>query len=211
LGSGVDVNVGEATGVSDGVAVSMGVDVAVKTGVSEGVIDVAVGDPTGVADVGVSEAAGVSEVAVGEAAGVNEVGVSDAAGVSDVAVGEASGVNDVAVGETTGVAVSEPTAVGVNVAVGPLPVTVSVVPTHSISVRMLSPFETRAVHSTVVCPATRPVTLKLKTSPLVVALLPLLPAMAKIKLPTPSFTATTGSSPNSDVATGSPTLTRPAL
>jgi hypothetical protein len=48
---------------------------------------------------------------------------------------------------------------------------------------MLSPFETRAVHSIAVCPACKPVTLKVKAAPLVVALLPLLAAIATMKLP----------------------------
>jgi hypothetical protein len=199
----VDVNVGETTGVNVmvGVAVSMGVDVAVNVGVSLGVIEV-----------GVSDATGVEEVGVSDATGVDEVGVAVSTGVNDVGVGDSTGVGDVAVGEATGVAVSDSTGVGVKVAVGPLPATVSVVPVESMFVRMLSPFETRAVHSTGVCPASRPVTLKENASPLVVALLPLLPAMAKMKLPTWSaLTATTGSSPKSDVATGPPTATRLAL
>lgn len=164
---------GETTGVNVivGVAVSIGVDVAVKVGVSLGVDEVGVSETTGV-DEGVSDTTGVEEVAVGEPSGVD-----------DVAVGEPSGVDEVAVGEAIGVAVSDPSGVDVNVAVGPLPVIVRVVPTQSTAVRMLSPFETRAVHSIGLCPATRPVTLKVNTTPLVVALLPLLPAMAKMKLP----------------------------
>ena len=189
FGSGVDVNVGETTGVDVmvGVAVSTGVEeVAVNVGVSDGVNDVAVGDPTGVEEV--------------------DVGVAVFTGVRDVAVGEPTGVNDVAVGDATGVE-----GVDVNVGVGPVPVIVKVVPTESISVRILSPFETRASHSIAVCPATKPVTLKVNTAPLVVALFPLLPAMAKIKLlACASLTATTGSVPKSDVATGLPTSTRAA-
>jgi hypothetical protein len=184
----VEVKVGETTGVNVmvGVTVSLGVNVAVMVGVSLGVNEVAVGET------------GVEEVAVG---------VAVSTGVNEVAVGE-TGVNDVAVGEATGVE-----GVDVNVAVGPVPVTVRVVPVEGRSVRMLSPFETRAAHSMGLCPATSPVTLKVNAAPLVVALFPLLPAMAKMKLPAcVSLTAVTGSAPKSDVATGgSPTSTRAGL
>lgn len=45
------------------------------------------------------------------------------------------------------------------------------------------PCEMRAVQSMAVNPACRPFTVKVKTVPLVVALLPFLPAMAAMKLP----------------------------
>lgn len=190
FGRGVDVNVGDATGVEVivGVAVSAG-NVAVAVTINVGVAV----STTGVKDVA---------VAVGPT-GVNDVAVGETTGVKDVAVAVGlTGVRDVAVGETT----------GVNVAVGPVPVTVTLVPVDAISVRMLSPLETRASHSIGEVPATRPVTLKVNAEPLVVALLPLLPAMAKIKLPFcgPLSTAT-GSAPNRVVATGVPTDTRLGL
>jgi hypothetical protein len=50
-------------------------------------------------------------------------------------------------------------------------------------VSMLSPLDTRAVHSIAVWPACNPFALKVKAAPFVVALLPLLPAMATMKLP----------------------------
>ncbi len=46
-----------------------------------------------------------------------------------------------------------------------------------------APLETCAVHSIEDCPVCKPFALKVKTVPLVVARLPLLPAMAKTKLP----------------------------
>src|SRR5512147_585042 len=56
-------------------------------------------------------------------------------------------------------------------------------PSHSMLVRVLSPLEVRALHSSAVCPATKPLTSKVNTGPLVVARLPLLPAIATMKLP----------------------------
>lgn len=196
LGRGVDVNVGDTTGVKVevGVAVCAG-NVAVKVGVavSTGMDEVAVG----------LVVTGVKEVAVGEAPGVNEVAVGETTGVWEAEVAVAvTGVSDVAVGETT----------GVNVAVGPVPVTVMLVPVDAISVKILSPFETRASHSIGEVPASKPVTLNVKAEPLVVALFPLLPAMAKMKLPfCGPLSAVTGSAPNRLVATGVPTLTKLGL
>ena len=47
----------------------------------------------------------------------------------------------------------------------------------------LSPFEMRPVQSIVVCPACKPLTSKVNATPLVVALLPLLPAIAAMNDP----------------------------
>jgi len=187
--------VGEATGVS----------VKVGVGDTSGVeVNVDVGDSTGVAvkvEVGVGDSAGVEvEVAVGLAFGsVVDVAVAVSPGTlvavgvavspgTVVAVGVAvSPGTEVAVGDPSGVEVSVgftvPTGVGVKVAVGALPVTVTSVPVEERGVSTLSPFETRTVHSTEVCPVCKAVTVKVKTGPLVVALLPLLPAIATMKLP----------------------------
>jgi hypothetical protein len=150
FGRGVAVSVGEATGVDVkvGAAVSIGVEVAVNVGVSTGVKEVGVADSTGVED-GVAVSTGVSEVAVGEATGVKEVAVGEPTGVNEVAVGDATGVKEVGVADSTGVGeVGVGDSTGVNVAVGPLPVMVRLVPAESTSVRILSPFETRASHAT---------------------------------------------------------------
>lgn len=183
--------------VGVGVPVSAG---GVGVGVSVGVEEVGVTDPVGV---GVSDPLGV-DVAVAVSVGVEEVGVTEPVGV-----GDPSGVEDVGVGvpvAAVGVGVSDPlsvgvcvavavstgvagvgvevgVSVGVNVGVGALPVTVRLVPVNGISVRMLSPLETRALHSTALCPACRPFRLKVNAAPLVVALLPLLPAIATMNVP----------------------------
>jgi hypothetical protein len=198
--------VGDSAGVEVSVAVGVSVAVAVAepSGVGEAVavsdplgVDVAVSDPFGV-DVAVSVPLGV-EVAVSEPSGV-EVEVSEPFGV-EVAVADPSGV---------GVAVSEGTAVCVAVAVGALPVTVKLAaPVDGTLVRTLSPLDTRAVHSTEVCPACKPVTLNVKAVPLDVALFPLLPAMAKIKLPfCVLLNAVAGSAPNKLAATTLLTATK---
>lgn len=151
-------------------------------------VEVGVADSTGVeVNVGVGDSTGVE---VNVAVGVS-VGVTDSTGVDvKVGVGDSTGVEvNVAVGDSTGV--------GVKVGVAPLPATVRLVPVEVIWVRILSPFETRAVHSIAVCPACKPVTLKVNTAPLVVALLPLLPAIATMKLPFwGPLIAMAGSAPN---------------
>ncbi len=187
-------------GVAEGTAVFVG------TGVS---VMVAVGDATGV-----SVTAGVSvKVGVGEAAGVSVTeGVSVTAGVSvgvtpgaNVEVGVAVSVVEVevAVGVSlvpeVAVAVGVSSGAGVEVAVGTLPEMVTeAAPVEESGVSVLLPVETRAVQSTEACPACNAFTSKVKTSPLVVALLPLLPAIATMKLPfCGPLTALTGSVPKS--------------
>ena len=162
--SGKAVGVGDATGVEE-------VGVAVSTGVEE----VAVGDSTGVEEVGVVVSTGVSEVAVGVSTGVSDVAVGVSTGVDDVGVGDSTGVSEVGVGVSKGV--------GVKLGVGSSPTTVRLVPMDEILVSRLSPLDTRAVHSIAVCPAWRPLALKVKAAPPAVALLPLLPAIATMKLP----------------------------
>lgn len=165
----VGVFVGRGVEVKVGVGDSMGVEVNVGVGDSTGVdvkVCVAVADPSGVE---VCEAVGVAEpsgVDVGDPSGVE---VCEGTGVADP-----SGVD---------VAVGDPTGVGVKVAVMGTLRMVRPVPVEGRDARRLSPFETRAVHSIGVCPPCRPVTAKVKTGPLVVALLPLLPAIATMKLP----------------------------
>src|SRR6476620_12076748 len=122
----------------------------------------------------------VGEVAVAVTSGVTPIGV----GVG-VAPGS-SGVED-GTGDTTGV--------GVGVVVVPRITTLA--PTKGSSVRRLSPLETRALHSTADWPAFKPVRLNVNTVPSVVALLPLLPAMATMKLPfCGPLIAVAGSAPN---------------
>ena len=179
---------------------------AVGVGDSTGVeVKVAVGVFTGVDEVGVTVSTGVSDVGVAVSTGVDEVGVEDSTGVSDVAVGVSTGVDDVGVGDPTGVSevgVGVSKGVGVKLGVGSSPTTVRLVPVDEILVSRLSPLDTRAVHSIAVCPAWRPLALKVKAAPPAVALLPLLPAIATMKLPfCGSLTATAGSGPNKFVAT----------
>lgn len=90
------------------------------------------------------------------------------------------------------------TGAGIGVGVGAL-LTVRVAgPRDRIPVNSPSPLETRAVHSTEDCPACKPLALKVKTVPLLVARLPLLPATAKTKLPfCGPLIAVTGLLPNS--------------
>jgi hypothetical protein len=173
VGVGVAVSVGtEEVGV--GVVVSVGVE---EVGVAVSVVpDVGVAVPVGVEDVGVTVPVGVEEVGVGVpvSTGADEVGV----GVGDSAV------------------------VGVEVGVGVgVPVTVRLVPVEERLVSILSPFDTRAVHSIALWPACKPLTLNVKAAPLVVALFPLLPAIATMKLPfCGSLIATAGSAPKRLVA-----------
>ena len=149
---------------------------------------------------GVGDSTGV-EVSVGKV----PTGVGDPTGV-EVAVSLGPAVAEgPAVGDSTGVEVSVgftvPTAVGVcvTVAVGALPVMVITVPVEERDVSTLLPVETRTAHSTEVCPACNAVTLKVKTGPLVVALLPLLPAIATMKLPfCGPLIAAAASAPNRD-------------
>jgi hypothetical protein len=189
--------------------------VEVGVGDPTGVEDVGVGDSTGVADVGVAVPTGVEEVGVGDPSGVEEVGVADPTGVEVVGVGDPTGVEDVGVGDSTGVeevGVKEGIGVGVNVGVTALPTIIKLVPVEGIDVRILSPFETRAVHSIAVCPACRPVAVNVKAAPLVVALFPLLPAIATMKLPfCGPLVATAGSAPKRLVTVMLLTSTKLAL
>src|SRR5688572_11900387 len=173
--SGVGVAVADPSGVEVAVSDPLGVCVAVAVSDPSGVcVAVAVADPSGV-DVAVSDPSGVG-VAVAEPSGV---GVGDSTGVTDVGVSKG---------------------VGVDVAVGRLPTIVRLVPVEGRLVRRLSPFETRAVHSISVWPACNPSTLNVKAAPLVVALLPLLPAIATMKLPfCGSLMAAAASAPKSEV------------
>lgn len=93
------------------------------------------------------------------------------------------------------VAVGEDVTVGVPV----LPRIVKVSVTNGISVSVLLPCETRALHSIAVCPACKPITWKVNAAPLVVALLLSLAAMATIKLCAPGpLIADAGSAPKSE-------------
>ena len=158
--------------------------VAVSTGVKE----VGVAVSTGVREVGVAVSTGVKEVGVAVSTGVREVGVAVSTGVREVGVAVSAGVKEVGVGVSNGV--------GVCVAVGKLPTTVRLVPVDERLVRTLSPLETRTVHVIALCPACKPVAVKVKAGPLLVALLPLLPAIATIKLPfCGSLIATAASAP----------------
>ena len=197
------LSVPEPEGGSVAVGDPIGVDVAVSDPFGVGVavaepsgVEVAVSDPFGVCvAVAVSDPSGVI---VADPSGV-DVAVSDPFGVCvAVAVAEPSGV---AVGDSTGVTdVGVSKGVGVDVAVGRLPTIVRLVPVEGRLVRRLSPFETRAVHSISVWPACSPSTLNVKAAPLVVALLPLLPAMATMKLPfCGSLMAAAASAPKSEV------------
>jgi hypothetical protein len=165
VGVKVNVGVGDSAGVAVSVAVSVGVGDSTGVDVSVGKVPVGVGDSTGV------------EVSVGRV----PVGVGDSTGVA-VSLGTAVGVAD-STGVEVSVGFSVPTGVGVKVAVGALPLIVTTAPDEERGVSTLLPVETRTVHSTELCPACNAVTLKVKAGPLVVALLPLLPAMATMKLP----------------------------
>lgn len=125
------------------VPLGRGVEVGrVGTGVA---VNVGVSDGTGVKDaVGVAVSTGVKDVGVGELTEV-EVGVAVLTGVKDVGVAVSTGVKEVGVGDAPGV--SEATGVGVKVAVGKVPITVTVPPVDEICVRALFPVETRTVQS----------------------------------------------------------------
>jgi hypothetical protein len=186
--------------IPDPTGVEVGVGVAVSVGVEE--VGVAVAVSVGPEDVGVGVAVSVEEVGVA-VPGVEEVGVAVSVGVEDVGVMVPVGVEEVGVGvpvstgaEEVGVGVGDSAVVGVEVGVGVLPVTVRLVPVEERLVSILSPFDTRAVHSIALCPACKPLALKVKAAPLVVALFPLLPAIATMKLPfCGSLIATAGSAP----------------
>ena len=188
---------GKAVGVADG---SIGVDVNVAVGDSTGVDDVGVAVSTGVSDVGVVVSTGVGSVPVGVGVSTDvsevevDVTVSTGVGSVPVGVGDSPGVDCVGVDVISN-------GVGVAVGVDASPTIVSVSPVDGMLVRRLSPLDTRAIHSIVVCPACKPVALKVKAAPLVVALLPLLPAIATMKLPfCGSLIATAGSGPKRLVA-----------
>lgn len=170
------VSIPELTGVC--VAVAVGDPVGVEVGV-----DVLV--PPGVGEVGVAVWVGVEEVGVIVPVGVEDVGVAVPVGVEVVGVIVPLGVG-VAVpagAEEVGVGVGDSPAVGVEVGVGVSPTTVRLVPVEGRLVSILSPFDTRAVHSIALWPACNPLALNVNAAPLVVALLPLLPAIATMKLP----------------------------
>lgn len=83
---------------------------------------------------------------------------------------------------------------------GMLPTMVSVSPMEGMLSNTPCPFETRAVHSIGVCPSCRAFARKVNAGPLVDAFCPLLPAIARMKLPfCGPFIADTGSVPNSVV------------
>lgn len=137
----------------------------------------------------------VGTVGVAVNIGGGSTGVDDSTGVEGtVGVGDSIGVN---VGDSTGVTeVGVSKGGGVDVAVGILPRTLSPVPVAGRSKRILSPLETRAAHSSAVCPACRPFTSKVNAVPLAVALLLMLPAIATMKLPfCGPLIAVTGSAP----------------
>ena len=130
-----------------------------------GVVDaVAVDVMDGVAvSVEVNVTVGVADVV---AVGVDDgVGVCEAVGVG----GSVDGTTNVGVCEAGGVIIP--------------PIVRVAGPVEGKEMMLLSPFEARALHSTVVCPDCSALTSKVKAVPLVVALLPLLPATATIKLP----------------------------
>lgn len=209
--SGLGVAVGDEIGVGVaevGVGDSTGVDVKVGVGDSSGV-DVSVGVTPGSrveVSVGVPPGSGV-EVSVGVPSGSDvDVAVGDESGSGvEVSVGVAPG-SEVDVGDSKGVGVE------VNVAVGAIPIMVRLAAVDGRAVRILSPFETRAVHSMVACPACRALALKVNAGPLVVALLPLLPAMATMKVPfCGSLIAAAASAPKRPPTTILLTCTKPAL
>ena len=124
--------------------------VAVAVKVGSGVF---VGGTTVAVSVGSGVFVGVSEVGSGV---VVSVGVPLVSGV------------DVTVSEGLTVGVGDSTGPGVEVTVGIMPPITRLAPVDGRVVRALSPFETRTVHSTEVCPDCKAVTLKVKTAPLVV-------------------------------------------
>ena len=155
-----------------GVGDSIGVEVKVGRGVS----------------LGVSETSGVDvKVGVADKSGVTvKVGVADR---STVAV--TSGV-----GDTSGVFVATSVGEASGVKVGATPTTVRLAAVDGRSISTPSPLETRTLHSMAACPACNPLTVNVNTVPLEVALLPLLPAIAAMKLPfTGPLIAVTASAP----------------
>lgn len=72
---------------------------------------------------------------------------------------------------------------GMTVTVGTFVKTVMVSAIDNMLVNVVPPCKTRAVHSMFVCPTCRPLMLNVKAVPLVVALLPLLPASATMNTP----------------------------
>jgi hypothetical protein len=169
----------------------VGVGVAVSVGVEVGGVMVPVG-------VAVAVSVGVEEVGVIVPV---EVAVAVSVGVEEVAVG---------VGDSTDVGVA--VGVEVEVGVGSSPTTVRLVPVEGRLVSMLSPLDTRAVHSIALWPACNPLALKVKAAPFVVALLPLLPATATMKLPPCGpLIATAGSAPKRLVVVILLTSTTPGL
>jgi len=103
----------------------------------------------------------------------------------------------VGVGDSLVPGVGVKVAVASIVGVGVNPRIVRPAPIEGRSVRLLFPCETRAVHSIVVCPPRMPLASKVNTGPLVVALFPLLPAIATINTPLcGSLMAVTASAPN---------------
>ena len=101
---------------------------------------------------------------------------------------------------------------GVGVAVDTFPMVRLAPPVDGISTRILSPFETRALHSIITSPACKPLALNVNAVPPTVALFPLLPAIARMKLPFwGPLIAATGSAPNRFVTTMLLTSTRAGL
>lgn len=198
------VSIPEPIGVEVGVGDPVGVEVNVGVAVSAGADEVGVAVSVGVDDVGVIVPVGVD---VGVSVGVEDVGVIVPVGVEEVGVG----VPVSAGAEEVGVGVGDSAAVGVEVGVA-VSTMVRLVPVEGRLVSILSPFDTRAVHSIALWPACKPLALKVKAAPLVVALLPLLPAMATMKLPfCGPLIATAGSAPKRLVTRMLLTSTRLAL
>src|SRR5512143_1009576 len=190
------------TGVEVGVGDSRGVDVNVGVGDSTGVeVNVAVGGSVGV-EVG-SSVTGVE---------VN-VGVGDSIGVSvTVGVGDSMGVEvNVGVGVSNGVGVSC-VSIGVGVGVLSRKMIDRLAGVDGSAVNTPSPFEIRAWQSIAVCPPCKPVTSKTNAAPPPMAFLPLLPAIATMKLPFCGVVAAiTGSSPKRSVRLIFPIWSKPAL
>ena len=123
---------------------------------------------------GVGELPGPAGVGVhvGEEGG--NVGLIEGVSVGPELVGELTGVEGVCVavgtGDSTGVVGEVPGVGGMGVDV--LPRTVRLPGTKSIAVSVFVPCDTRALHSTDVCPACAPVIRNVKAVPSVVALRP---------------------------------------
>ncbi len=123
---------------------------------------------------GVGELPGPAGVGVHVGEEGENVGVSEGVSVGPEPVGELTGVDGVCVavgtGDSTGDVGNVPGVGGIGVDV--VPITVRLPGTKSIAVRVLVPWDTRALHSTAVCPACEPVMLKVNAVPSVVALRP---------------------------------------